>query len=113
MQKNIGDENYLLCLRHGAIEGLKEIAKSFQLVIFSMYNEKYCNHIIDLLDKENVPFDAFYQRVKAFKRSDEYCNYYQIYLDFEIIKNEDNNNSDKMTTSFDNSSSNEIKTSLI
>jgi hypothetical protein len=52
-----------------------------------MFNEKYCNHIIDYMDKENVTFDAFYQRVKAFKRSDEYCNYSQIYLDFEIIKN--------------------------
>jgi hypothetical protein len=29
-------------------------------VIFSMFNEKYCNHIIDLMDKENVTFDAFY-----------------------------------------------------
>jgi hypothetical protein len=40
-----------------------------------MFNEKYCNHIIDFMDKANVTFDAFYQRVKALKRSDEYCNY--------------------------------------
>lgn len=77
-----------------------------------MFNEKYCNNIIDLMDKENVPFDAFYQRVKAFKRSDEYCNYNQIYLDFEITKSEDTLNSDKMTTSFDNISNHEIKNTL-
>ncbi len=47
-----------------------------------MYHEKYCNQIIDYLDKEGVEFDAFYQRLKALKRSDEYCNYNQIYLDF-------------------------------
>lgn len=88
MQKNVGEENYLFCLRHGAIEGLKELSRTFQLVIFSMYHEKYCNQIIDYLDKEGVAFDAFYQRLKAFKRSDEYCNYNQIYLDFEICQSE-------------------------
>jgi len=29
MQKNLGDDNYQMCLRHGAIDGLKEISKSF------------------------------------------------------------------------------------
>jgi|LauGreDrversion4_2_1035121.scaffolds.fasta_scaffold35755_1 TFIIF-interacting CTD phosphatase-like protein len=75
MQRNLGDEYYQIALRHGAIEGLKELAKNFQLVIFSHMNERYCNHIIDLFDRENIVFDAFYQRVKAFKRTDEYCNY--------------------------------------
>ncbi len=52
MQKNLGDDNYQLCLRHGAIDGLKEISKNFQLVIYSLLNEKYCNNIIDLFDRE-------------------------------------------------------------
>ncbi len=84
MQKNMGDDNYYLCLRHGAIEGLKELSKNFQVVIFTMLNERYTNYIIDILDKEHVTFDAVYQRLKAYKKSDEYVNYNQIYLDFEI-----------------------------
>ncbi len=64
------------------------------------------------MDKENVPFDAFYQRVKAFKRSDEYCNYNHIYLDFEVIKIEDALNGEKMTYSFDNNASQDIKNPL-
>lgn len=49
-----------------------------------MLNERYTNYIIDILDKEHVKFDAVYQRLKAYKKSDEYVNYNQIYLDFEI-----------------------------
>lgn len=108
MQRNIGDDNYQMCLRHGAIDGLKEISKSFQLVLFSTLNEKYCNHIIDMLDREHVVFDGFYQKVKAFKRSDEYSNYNQIYLDFEITTAE--KPTDQMGSSFDQS--NDIKQSL-
>ncbi len=29
MQRNIGDDHYQMCLRHGALDGLKEISKSF------------------------------------------------------------------------------------
>lgn len=48
----MGDDNYLLSFRHGAIDGLKELSKNFQLVIFTMLNERYTNYIIDILDKE-------------------------------------------------------------
>ncbi len=52
-------------------------------------NQKLCSAIIDMLDKEGVPFDAIYQRIKTFRRSDEYYNYNQIYQDFEIIQSSD------------------------
>ena len=84
----MGDDNYMMSLRHGAIEGLKELSKNFQLVIFTMINERYANYIIDILEKEQVAFDAVYQRLKAYKKSDEYVNYNQIYLDFEIYNPE-------------------------
>lgn len=58
---------------------------------------------MDYLDKEGIVFDAFYQRLKALKRTDEYCNYNQVYLDFEVCtavrkatdssEGSDNNNS--------------------
>jgi TFIIF-interacting CTD phosphatase-like protein len=47
-------------LRHGAFEGLRELSKSFQLVIFTMVNEKYTNYLIDVLDKESIFCDAVY-----------------------------------------------------
>lgn len=84
MQRNLSDDYYQLVLRHGCKEGLMELSKNFQLVIFSLMNERNCSQIIDLLDREGIVFDAFYQRIKAFKRTDEYCNYNQIYLDFEL-----------------------------
>ena len=40
-----------------------------------MLNDKFCGQIIDMLDKEEVVFDAFYQQIKTFKQTDEYCNY--------------------------------------
>jgi NLI interacting factor-like phosphatase len=64
-----------------------EISKNFQLVIFSLLNERYCSQIIDLLDREGIVFDAFYQRLKAFKRTDDYVNYNQIYQDFDLTTN--------------------------
>jgi hypothetical protein len=44
--------------------------------------------MIDYFDKEGIQFDAFYLRSKAIKRTDEYCNYNQIYLDFDICHSE-------------------------
>lgn len=37
-----------------------------------------------LLRVEGICFDAVYTRVQTLKKSDEYCNYNQIYTDFEI-----------------------------
>lgn len=61
-----------------------------------MLNEKYCRQIIDLFDKEDIIFDAFYQRLKAFKRTDEYCNYNQIYLDFDLTNEKNDSETPKI-----------------
>lgn len=42
--------------------------------------------------------------MKAFKRTDEYCNYNQIYLDFEICTNTDGENSSNSDDSYNGSS---------
>jgi hypothetical protein len=36
------------------------LSKNFQLVLFSLLNEKLCSQIIDMLDREEVVFDALY-----------------------------------------------------
>ena len=75
-----------MVLRHGSIEGLKELSKHFQLIIFTMLNEKFCNILMNLLDKEEIVFDGIYSRLKALRKSDEYCNYNQIYKDFDLLE---------------------------
>ena len=60
VQKNLGDDNYQLVLRRDAIEGLKQLGKHFQLVLYTMMTERYCRHFVDLLDREDVVFDAVY-----------------------------------------------------
>ena len=47
-------------LRHGSVEGLQELSKSYQIVIISLMSERTCSQIIDLFDKEDIIFDAFY-----------------------------------------------------
>ena len=39
--------------------------------------------------EENVMLDAVYSKVKTFNRSNEYCNYNQIFTDFELIQESD------------------------
>lgn len=39
--------------------------------------------LIDLLDKEKVEFDAVYMRLRAPKSCEQFCNYNQIYHDFD------------------------------
>ena len=46
-------------------------------------SEKYCSFIVDFLDREDIAFDAFYQMFKVC--TNEYSNYSQIYLDFEVV----------------------------
>lgn len=58
--RNLSDEFYQIVLRHGAIEGLKELSKSFQIAIMINLNQKLCRFIIDFLDKEEIEFDAVY-----------------------------------------------------
>jgi len=57
-------------MRHGALEGLKELSKHFQLALYTLLNEKLSKLLIDLLDKEQVTFDAVYSRLKAFKSTE-------------------------------------------
>jgi len=40
--------------------------------------------LVKLFDRERVPFDAFYARVKSLNQNEEFCNYNQAYLDFEL-----------------------------
>ena len=77
-----------------------------------MLNERYCGHIIEMLDKEDVVFDAFYQRLKAFKRTDEYCNYNQIYLDFGICKQENEDSTHELCDYSDSFKKSDLEISL-
>ena len=86
MQKSLSDDNYKLIMRHGALEAINELSKHFQIILYTLMNEKLTRLIIELLDKEQVVFDAVYSRLKTFKKNDEFCNYNQIYIDFELMK---------------------------
>lgn len=74
-------------LRHGTVEGFKELSKHFQIVIYTMLNELLCHSLINLFDKEGIVFDALYQKVQNQKNKDEYCSYQQIYIDLETVDN--------------------------
>lgn len=41
-----------------------------------------------MIREHHIIFDGVYTRLQAFKRSDEYCNYNQIYADFDLISAE-------------------------
>jgi len=85
-KKNLSDDNLQLVLRHGAVEGLKELLKNFQVALFTFLSEKTVKLVVEhFIKEEGIIFDGVYTRLQAFKRSDEYCNYNQIYTDFEII----------------------------
>jgi len=62
-------------LRHGAVEGLKELLKNFQVVLYSSVCENTLLPVVEYLAREQIVFDAVYTRLQAFKRSDEFCNY--------------------------------------
>lgn len=47
-----------------------------------------------------IVFDAIYTRLLAFKRSDEYCNYNQIYADFGLISPESHGEPDSRIVDF-------------
>lgn len=38
-----------------------------------------------LIREYGIVFDAVYSRPQAFGRSDEFCNYNQVYTDFELV----------------------------
>lgn len=41
--------------------------------------------MIEYFDQEDIIFDAVYSRLKAFKKEETFCNYNQIYIDFDIL----------------------------
>lgn len=56
------------------------------MVLFSFLSEKTLRMAVEhLLRVEGICFDAIYTRIQTFKKSDEYFNYNQIYIDFEIV----------------------------
>jgi hypothetical protein len=67
------------------VSGLQELSKNFQVIIFSLLNERLCSLIIDFFDKEGIIFDAFYQKLRTqSKNSEDYANYDQVFRDFEV-----------------------------
>jgi len=63
-KKSLTDENFQLVLRHGAVEGLKELIQNFQVALFSFLSEKSLKMAVEhLLRVEGICFDAIYTRV--------------------------------------------------
>ena len=89
-RKCLSDDVPSLLLRHGTAEGLRELQKSFQLVLFSFQSEATISIAVEhLAVKEQIVFDGVYSRVQSLKRNDEYFNYNQIYADFELLESND------------------------
>ena len=89
-KRDLKEDSMQLILRHGAIEGIKELLKNFQVVLYSSMCENTLHMVIEHLIREHeIVFDAVYTRLQAFKRSEEYCNYNQIYTDFDLVSPED------------------------
>ena len=72
----MNDDSLQLVLRHGAVEGLKELLKNFQVALFTFLSEKTVKMVVEhFIKEEGIVFDGVYTRLQAFKRSDEYSNY--------------------------------------
>lgn len=85
-KKDLKDDSVSLILRHGAVEGLKELFKNFQVVLYSSICESTFLLVVEHFIREyQIVFDAVYLRPQAFNRSDEFCNYNQIYSDFDLV----------------------------
>lgn len=85
-RRSLTDESSQLVLRHGAAEGLRELSKQFQLVLFSFLSEVSLGLAVDhLIRNEQIIFDGIYTRVQSLKRSEEYFNYNQVYADFDLL----------------------------
>jgi hypothetical protein len=94
-RRSLTDDTPQLLLRHGVAEGLRELAKTFQIVLFTFQSEATIWLAVDHLARnEQIIFDGIYSRVQALKRNDEYFNYNQIYADFDLL---DSNEFDEMT----------------
>ena len=62
-KKSLSDEGVQLVLRHGVVEGLKEICKNFQIALYSFLSEKTIKFIVEHLLQEDIVFDGVYTRV--------------------------------------------------
>mmetsp|Transcript_44554 Transcript_44554/g.59116 ORF Transcript_44554/g.59116 Transcript_44554/m.59116 type:complete len:114 (+) Transcript_44554:1197-1538(+) len=85
-KRDLKEDSVQLILRHGAVEGLKELLKNFQVVLYSSICESTLLLVVEHFIREHgIVFDAVYLRPQAFNRSDEFCNYNQIYADFDLV----------------------------
>ena len=51
-KKDMRDDNLSLVLRHGAVEGLKELLKNFQVALYTFLSEKTIRMVIEHLFHE-------------------------------------------------------------
>ena len=63
-KRDLKEDSMQLILRHGAIEGIKELLKNFQVVLYSSMCENTLHMVIEHLIKEyGIIFDAVYTRL--------------------------------------------------
>ena len=63
-EKDLKEDSMQLIVRHGAIEGLKELLKNFQVVLYSSICESTLHLVVEHLIKEyHIVFDAVYTRL--------------------------------------------------
>ena len=63
-RSSLSSDNLQLMLRHGVVEGLKELLKNFQLVLFSFLTEKTVKLAVEyLLKNEGIVFDGVYTKI--------------------------------------------------
>ena len=48
-KKDLKDDNMQLVLRHGAIEGIKELLKNFQVILYSSISESTLRLVVECL----------------------------------------------------------------
>ena len=61
-RRNMEEQSYSILLRYQAIEGLREIGKHYEVVLFSFYSEQITESILDFLKAQDmyIEFDAVY-----------------------------------------------------
>jgi hypothetical protein len=60
-RRNLSDDTFQLMLRHGAIEGMRELIKSFQVVLFTKLSEKTIKLVVEhFIKHDKLLFDGVY-----------------------------------------------------
>ena len=63
-KKDLKDDNMQLLLRHGAVEGLKELLKNFQVILYSSVSESTLRFVVEhFISEHEIIFDAVYTRL--------------------------------------------------